>query len=101
MDVARFFKQTAVWEARLATDHHRGTTYDTATTIAVRWFTGERVVRTAQGREVVSGSRVSTLAAVREGDRITDEDGRQREVVAVRKNRNTRGQFSHYVADLA
>jgi hypothetical protein len=101
MDVARFMKQTAVLERRTATDAYDGTTYATGVTVNVRWFTEATVVRTRDAREVISSAHVSLKDTITEGDRITDESGRAREVVMVRKNRDTRGTFSHYVAYLA
>lgn len=101
MDVARFFTQTAVLERRTASDAYDGNTYATGTTVNVRWFTEATVVRTNDRREVISSAHVSLTNTVTEGDRITDESGRAREVVLVRKNRDTRGTFSHFVAYLA
>lgn len=94
-------RQTATLERRTGTDGYRGTTYAAPETIAVRWFTEERVLRFDDGREIVSSSHVSTAVAIAEGDRITDEDGRKREVVRVRLNRDTTGRYSHRVGYLA
>jgi len=93
--------QTAVWERRISTNAYDGNTYAAAVTIAVRWFTEERVLRFNDGREIVSGSHVSTSATIAEGDRITDEDGTAREVVRVRLNRDTTGRYSHRIGYLA
>jgi len=97
---ARFLKQEATWESLTARDSYAGNTYADPETINVRWFTetdrvdsGERVIRT-------STSHISTLTAIKVGDRITDENGTVRYVEAVRKNRSTKGTTSHYVASL-
>jgi hypothetical protein len=100
VNVARFFKQTAILERRTVTDAYNGTSYGPPSTIAVRWFTDASVVLTNERREVTSNARISTLAEVSVGDRVTDESGRQREVVQVRFNRGTRGDYSHRVAYL-
>ena len=101
MNVARFLTQTAVLERRTAQDAYAGNTYASPVSISVRWATEARLLRGLDGGEVISSSFVSTLAEVTEGDRITDEAGRAREIVRVRRNRDTRGTFSHYVAYLA
>ena len=100
MNVARYFRQEATLESLTARDSYDGNTYDDPVTINVRWYTetdrvdnGERVIRT-------SSSHISTLADVKVGDRITDEAGTVRYVEAVRKNRSSKGTFSHYVASL-
>jgi len=97
----RFLKQTATWEARTGTDAHSGNTYGASATIKVRWFTEHVVLRLANRREVTSSAHISTTATVNEGDRITDEFGRAREIVDVRINRDSRGALSHRVAYLA
>lgn len=93
--------QTATLERRSATDAYRGTTYAVAGTIAVRWFTEERVLRFDDGREVVSTAHISTAAEIEVGDRVTDEAGTPREVLRVRLNRDTTGRYSHRVGYLA
>lgn len=99
--VDKFLRQTATWEARTGTDAHAGNTYGTAATIKVRWFTEHVVVRTSDRREITSSAHISCKEAVALGDRITDESGRAREVIDVRLDRDTRGNYSHRVAYLA
>ena len=101
MWVGRFFFQQCVLERRVGTDAYGGNTYGIPTTIRVRWFNEVTVLRTETDREVTSDAHISTESVIRAGDRITDEDGRKREVVVVRLNRNTRGEFSHFVGYLA
>jgi len=101
MSVAHLFKQEATLEVRQATDSYAGDTFDDPVTIDVRWFNEVQAVRTDDGTQYVSSSHISTLVEVKAGDRVTDEDGVVRRVVEVRKNRSTRGVFSHYVAYLA
>jgi hypothetical protein len=101
MWVQRFFLQQCVLERRIGTDSYAGNTYGNPTAIRVRWFNEVNVLRTETDREVTSDAHISTTTVIRFGDRITDEDGRKREVVIVRLNRNTRGEFSHFVGYLA
>jgi hypothetical protein len=101
MWVERFFLQKCALERRLGTDGYTGNTYGIPTEIRVRWYNEVNVVRSETDREVTSDAYVSTESVIRAGDRITDEDGRKREVVIVRRNRNTRGEFSHFVGYLA
>lgn len=100
MNVARLFRQSATLERRTTTDAYDGHAYATPVSIAVRWFTDNAVVLSDDRREVTSNARLSTLAVINPGDRVTDEAGRKREVIQVRLNRSTRGAFSHYVAYL-
>ena len=101
MDVSRFLKQPVLLERRVSTDAYSGNSYATGVTVPARWFSEVSVLMGDDRREVVSSAHVSLLVEVSEGDRITDESGRAREVVRVRRNRDTRGVFSHYVAYLA
>jgi len=101
VNVARFLTQTAVLERRVTQDTYAGNAYAAPVTISVRWATEAHLLRGRDGGEVVSDTHLSTLAVIREGDRVTDEAGRAREVVRVRVNRGTRGTMSHYVAYLA
>lgn len=99
--IDRFLQQTAQLERRTATDAYSGTTYSEPIPIQVRWFTEDTVLRYDDGREVISSAYVSTTTFIAEGDRITDEAGRAREVKRVRFNRDTSGRDSHYVGWLA
>ncbi len=99
--VTPFLRQTAALERRTGTSAYTGNTYTTPETIRVRWYSQETVLRFDDGREVISDAHISTRAAITEGDRITDERGRAREIVRVRRNRDTRGAFSHWVGYLA
>lgn len=95
----RFMQQTATLKARTATDAYTGDTFTTST-IAVRWYTEETLLRMDDGREIVSSGHISTAAVISEGDRVTDEDGRDREILRVRLNRDSRGNMSHRVGYL-
>ena len=97
MNAARYFQQTASWEQLTASNSYSGDTYATASTINVRWFTENELVRNDDGQEEVASARVSTTTAISVGDRITAEDGRARIVIQVRKNRSVAGLVSHYV----
>jgi len=101
VNVQRFLTQTVLLERRLTQDSYAGNTYAAPVKVAARWLTSTHLVRGRDGGEVVSDTYLSTLAPISEGDRVTDEAGRAREVVRVRINRGTRGTMSHYVAYLA
>lgn len=94
-------REVVQWESRSGGDAYSGVTFDPAVPIQARWFDEVQVVRGDDRREVTSTAHVSTMAFVREGDRITDPSGRAREVIRVRVNRDTRGRYSHTVAYLA
>lgn len=98
--VRRFLKQAATWEPLTASDPYTGDTYGTPVPIRVRWFNERELVLTSEAEEVTSSAHISCLEAVKVGDRITDEEGRRRKVITTRRNRATRGAFSHYVAYL-
>lgn len=97
----RFFLSRAILERRISTDAYGGNVYGAGAEIRVRWFNEVTVLRTETDREVTSDSYISTSSVIRAGDRVTDEDGRKREVVVVRRNYNTRNEFSHFVGYLA
>jgi len=101
MNVQRFLTQSIQLERRTAQDAWAGNTFAAPVLISARWATADRVTRGRDGGEIVSDAHFSTLAPVSEGDRVTDESGRAREVIRVRTNRDSRGFFSHYVAYLA
>ena len=125
---ARFLTGRVSIERRESTDAYAGNTYEPATVVPARWFDEVRVVRAHDAREVVSTAHVSVTANLSPGDRVTpvapitadstlwtadssrftadaiagpDASERAREVVAVRRNENTRGHFSHFVGYLA
>lgn len=101
VDVRRFLTQHVQVERRVSTDAFRGHSYAPPEVVRARWFTEVSVLAGDQDRQLLSSAHVTLLEPVSEGDRITDEAGRSREVVRVRTNRDTRGNFSHYVAYLA
>ena len=101
MNVARFFRSLATYEALTGSNSYTGDTFSPAASIRVRWDFQNRLVRNGEGQEVTVSAHVSTLTALAVGDRITDPAGVARRVIAVRTNRDTRGRLSHYVASLA
>ena len=101
MNIQRFLTQAAVIERRTTQDAYSGHSYAAPVTVLARWATATRLLQGRDGGEVVSDTHVSVIALVTEGDRITDEAGRARTVVRVRRNTTTRGVFTHYVAYLA
>lgn len=100
MIIDRFLQQTATLKRSNGTDSYGEQTYASGVSIAVRWFYENKMVRDTEGREVVSTAHISTKESISTQDLVTDEDGRDREVIAVRKNRDVRGVFSHFVASL-
>lgn len=97
----RFLRASVTLERRVSTDAYAGNGYATGVTVQARWFDDHQVLRTSDAREVTSSAHVTTRELVSNGDRITDPHGRAREVIHVRRNEDTRGRFSHYVAYLA
>ena len=124
---ARFLTGRVSIERRESTDAYEGNQYEPATVVPARWFDEVRVVRSHDAREVVSTAHVSVAVTLAPGDRVTpvapltasssmwtadstrftadallgpDFGERAREVVAVRRNENTRGHFSHFVGYL-
>lgn len=98
--IRRFLRQTATWKPRTAADDYDGNTYGTPATIKVRWYDEVKSLMNANEVEVISTAHISCLEHVHAGDLITDPDGRDREVITVRRNLDTRGAFSHHVAYL-
>lgn len=99
--IRRYLKQTARWHRRTAADPYAGSTYSDEGPIKVRWHEEAQLVTTHDQSEVTSSAHVSAIEPISVGDLITGDDGREREVVAVRVNRDTRGAYSHRVAYLA
>ena len=124
---ARFLTGRVSIERRESTDAYEGNQYEPPTVVPARWFDEVRVVRSHDAREVVSTAHVSVAVTLAPGDRVTpvapltasssmwtadstrftadallgpDFGERAREVVAVRRNENTRGHFSHFVGYL-
>jgi len=107
VNVQRFLRQEATLERRTGSDSYAGDTFDAPVTIAVRFFTEtERVDNDGSASDAarsitrIASTYVSTTASVSVGDRITDENGTARYVESVRKNRDVKGTFSHFVAAL-
>lgn len=100
MNVQRFMRQEATLESLQARDAYDGNTYADPETINVRFFTETERVDDGEGITRVASTYVSTTATVKVGDRITDENGTARYVESVRKNRDVKGSFSHFVAAL-
>lgn len=98
--VTRFLRQTAVWKQRTGGDAYTGATYTTGTTIWVRWFDENQLINTDDETEVLSRAHISAREDLKVGDVIVDASGRDREILTVRLNRDTRGQTSHRVAYL-
>ena len=99
--IQRFLTDQVVLERRTGTDAFDGNTYTAAVTIPARLHSETTVVRGADGREITSNAHVSSTELLSPGDRITDVYGVQREILTVRINKRTNGEFSHYVGYLA
>ncbi len=103
--IAQFLTQEATWEKLTGTNSYTGNTYNAPVTINVRWYTETKRVDASagaadQGVRHLAVTHISTQTAVSVGDRVTDENGVERFVESVRKNRAANGTFSHYVATL-
>jgi hypothetical protein len=99
--IQRFLTDTVVLERRTGTDAFDGNAYAAPVSIPARLHSETTVVRGADGREITSSAHVSTTELVSPGDRVTDVYGVPREVLTVRINKRTNGEFSHYVGFLA
>lgn len=100
MIITPFLQQTATLKRSTGPDSYGEQGHAAGVTIPVRWFYENKMVRDTEGREVVSTAHISTRESISTQDLVTDEDGRDREVIAVRKNRDVDGVFSHFVASL-
>lgn len=96
----RFMQQTLSWRARTSEDAYAGNTYAAAKQIQARWYDEHVLIQTDDETETLSRSHISVVEPVEIGDTITDPQGREREVLTVRLNRDTRGRYSHRVAYL-
>ena len=99
--ISRFLTDTVVLERRTGTDAFDGNTYAAPITVQARLHSETTVIRGADGREITSNAHVSTPELLTPGDRITDVYGVQREILTVRINKRTNGDFSHFVGFLA
>lgn len=100
MIIGDYLTQTATLQRSAGVNAAAEQTYNAPASISVRWFHENRMVRDDLGREVVSTAHISTREEISLQDLVTDEDGRAREVIQVRKNLDVDGVFSHYVAYL-
>lgn len=96
----RFMRQPVVWKKLLTRDPYGGNIYGPARTINARWYDELVMIHTDDETETLSRSHISCVEVVEIGDTITDAQGREREVLTVRLNRDTRGRYSHRVAYL-
>lgn len=99
--VTPYLVETLTLERRTGSDAYRGDTFAAPVTVRGRWYDRVQVVRGAEARTVTSTAHATVQEAVAVGDRITDPDGRAREVVAVSTNKNLLGQPASWVAYLA
>lgn len=96
----RFMRQQVVWKKLLSSDDYAGNIYGAPQTINARWYDEHVMIHTTDDTETLSTSHISCVETVEIGDLITDRAGREREVLTVRLNRDTRGRYSHRVAYL-
>lgn len=100
MIIDDYLQQTAALKRSAGVNPAGEQTHGAGVDIAVRWYHENEMVRTDDGREVVSSAHISTKASITTQDLVTDENGRDREVIQVRRNRDVDGNFSHFVAML-
>lgn len=100
MIITDYLTQTASIRRSAGVNAAAEQTYAAAETIAVRWFYENKMVRADEGREVLSTAHLSTREEISVADMVTDQQGREREVIEVRMNLDVSGVFSHYVAYL-
>jgi len=95
-----FLQQTATLKRSTGPNAYGEQGHAAGVTVNVRWFYQNEMVRNDEGREVVSSAHISLKDSITTQDLVTDENGRDREVITVRKNRDVDGIFSHFVAYL-
>ena len=74
----------------------RADTFDPERTIKTRWFPKTRTVASESGQEVVSDTTVQSLAKVKVGDTLRDEDGRDWPVISVALYQQLSGEVDFY-----
>ncbi|AEG14702.1 hypothetical protein Desku_1115 [Desulfofundulus kuznetsovii DSM 6115] len=79
--ITPYLKQTAIWKQTIGYDLY-GQPLTASTSIPVRWEGKRRLVRNAQGEQVVSEARVFTTHPIQPGD-ILSFGGRDWPVIAV------------------
>ncbi len=101
MNPARFFRQSVTLKRLTSSDAYAGSTYANPEVILARWTDAQDLQRDANGREITTRARVSTLASLKVGDVLVDALGRDREIVSVTLARDTRARESHTIARVA
>ena len=99
--IDRFLTGQVLLERRTSSDAFNGNSYAPGVFVRARFHSEAVVVRSYDGREVTSNAHVSVVTEIAPGDRVTDAYGVAREIVTVRRNQSTRGNFSHFVGYLA
>jgi len=98
--VHRFLRTTSQHRARTTADAYSGDTFAAPATVKVRWYDQVQTVRTIDEQELTSTAHATLLEEINPGDTLTDPEGRERRVITVRRNEDTRGRYSHRVAYL-
>jgi len=91
--VTSYLTQRATWKRTVGLNEY-GEPVTADTTIRVRWEGKRRLVRNAQGQEVVSEARVFCVDPVQPGD-ILEHDGRGWPVITVSAVPGLGGATSH------
>ena len=92
--VDNYFNQTLTWETVASTNKYNEPAY-TSTSIKGRKETGNKLVRNAQGQEVVSSAMVFTKSAIQNNDLI---DGKK--VISVEDMNMLDGDVMFYEVNL-
>ncbi len=91
--ISAYLNQTAVWHSVTGRDKY-GAPTTTSKTIAVRWEEKRRLVRDAQGHEVVSEATVYCTETVLVGD-LLEYSGRRWPAIAVSVIAGLNGEEHH------
>ncbi len=91
---AAYMHQAAVWKRMVSADGYPPQPEEPGTPIKVRWEAKRRLVRNAQGQEVVSEARVFLVEYVRPGD-VLNYGGRDWPIIAVGEVPDLGGAVSH------
>jgi len=71
--ISEYANQSLTWKTAGTLNDYNEPTYSTGTTIKGRKEINNKLIRDAQGQEVVAGSFIVTASAVAVGDKIDDK----------------------------
>lgn len=97
--LAIYMTQTCTWKAKTGVNDYGEATFAASATINCRWQGKRKLVRDAQGREIISEQQCLTLSAVGLGDTLT-YDGSEYPVITVERQPFIDGTLQGYMVYL-